>query len=175
MQSLHIPGLDILHWVQWPCSKWVLSRCNKEKLIIPICNKPFHKIRQRTVILQISYTMKAMNYQDMIKIKHYNYRKGKSWRFYTYSRARCISNICIPQPRMNVYKKDLIKLKWESTPAFDMTLWSYLNAVEHKMSIYVHSSKNETHLSSSCLSFGEECRSVIFGPCEKIYMILGKD
>ena len=35
LKSLHIPDLDILHWVQWTCSRWVLSRCDKEKLILP--------------------------------------------------------------------------------------------------------------------------------------------
>ena len=35
-----------------------------------------HWQRESPLILHISFSMKAMNYQDMIKIKHYNYRKG---------------------------------------------------------------------------------------------------
>ena len=41
MQSLRIQGLDILHWVQWSSSRWVLSGCNKEKSIIPTSHN-FH-------------------------------------------------------------------------------------------------------------------------------------
>ncbi len=51
IQSLHIWGLAILHWVQWSCSRWVLSRCNKVKSIVPESHN-FHTIIIVKVVLQ---------------------------------------------------------------------------------------------------------------------------